>query len=107
MTDPTPVEEGTLHLRLLFAALFFAPAVFAVDLDDMSQPVELHFGGDVNGVKRFGDSSAPSGFALGVIDTMIHGRLSRAFSVIAEIVYEDDGGRFGFDVERLAASATT
>jgi hypothetical protein len=64
--------------------------------------LELHFGGDVNGGKRFGDSSTPSAFSLGVVDTMIHGRLSREFSVLAEIAYEDAGdGGFGFDVERL------
>ena len=104
MNDDTPVKGGTLHSRLLFAALFFAPTVMAMDMDDMSQPAELHFGGDVNFAKRFGDSSAPSGFALGIVDTMIHGRLSRAFSVLAEIAYEDAGGGFGFDVERLYLS---
>ena len=67
----------------------------------MAQPLELHFGGDIGGGKTFGASSTPSAFQLGVVDTMIHGRLSRAFSVLAEVAYENAGDGFGFDVERL------
>jgi hypothetical protein len=94
---------------LLVAALFsIGPAAFAAhDMEEMSNPLELHFGGDVGFGKRFGDSAESSAFNLGVVDTMIHGRLSRAFSALAEVVYEDDGaGGFGFDVERLQISYT-
>jgi hypothetical protein len=91
-----------LQFRLgLLAALLISPSVAAMDMDDM---LELHFGADVEGGKRFGDSATPSEFNLGVIDTMIHGRLSHTFSALAEIVYEDAGGGFGFDVERLMLS---
>lgn len=92
-----------MQVRLLLAALLLAPAVFAMEMDmgEMQQPLELHFGGDVNGGKRFGTAAEPSAFALGVVDTMIHGRLSRAFSVLVEVAYEDSGDSFGFDVERL------
>jgi len=82
-------------------ALLLAPAGFAMEMGEGGQVLELHFGADVNASKRFGDTSTPSAFSLGVVDTMIHGRLSREFSVLAEIVYEDGGGEFGFDVERL------
>src|ERR1700730_16670407 len=92
-------QGGTLQFRLgLLAALLISRPVAAMDMDDM---LELHFGADVEGGKRFGDTATPSEFNLGVIDTMIHGRLSRAFSALAEIVYEDAGGQFGFDVERI------
>ncbi len=91
-----------MHIRLgLIAALVISPPVAAMDMGDM---LELHFGADVEAGKRFGDSATPSEFNLGIIDTMIHGRLSRDFSALAEIVYEDAGGGFGFDVERLMLS---
>src|SRR5882672_686557 len=98
----SPAKGGTLQFRLgLLAALLISPSVAAMDMDDI---LELHFGADVEGGKRFGDSATPSEFNLGVIDTMIHGRLSRTFSALAEIVYEDAGGEFGFDVERIVLS---
>ena len=90
-----------MQFRIVLAALVLAPAVLAMDMGEMPQPLDLHFGGDVNGGRRFGNSSAPSAFALGVVDTMIHGRLSREFSVLVEVAYEDSGDSFGFDVERL------
>ena len=90
-----------MQFRIVLAALVLAPAVLAMDMGEMPQPLDLHFGGDVNGGKRFGNSSAPSAFALGVVDTMIHGRLSREFSVLVEVAYEASGDSFGFDVERL------
>jgi hypothetical protein len=90
-----------LRNRIVLLALLLAPALPAMEMGDGAQVLELHFGGDVNFSKRFGDSGAPSAFSLGVVDTMIHGRLSREFSVLAEIAYEASGEGFGFDVERL------
>ena len=89
-----------MSVRIVLAGLLLASAARAMEMDDLSQPLEIHFGGDVNYGKRFGDASSPNGFALGVVDTMFHGRLSRTFSVLAEVVYEGDE-EFGFDVERL------
>jgi hypothetical protein len=89
-----------LCFRLFLAALLLAPVAGAMEMDDMSQPLEWHFGGDVNYGKKFGDAATPNAFTLGKIDTMIHGRLSRTFSVLAEIVYEGEEN-FGFDIERV------
>ena len=97
---PVPGGEA-LRNRIVLVALLLAPALPAMEMGDGTQVLELHFGGDVNVDKRFGDSSTPSAFRLGVVDTMIHGRLSREFSVLAEIAYEEGGEGFGFDVERL------
>ena len=99
-TDDVPGGDDLRNLLALLV-LFLPGALPAMEMGDGAQMLELHFGADVNAGKRFGDSATPSAFSLGVVDTMIHGRLSREFSVLAEIVYEDGGGEFGFDVERL------
>ena len=92
-----------IRIVALFVSLLAAPALLAADdMEDMSQPLEIHFGGDVGFAKQFGDASTPAAFQLGTVDTMLHGRLARAVSVMAEVVYEGaEDGTFGFDVERL------
>jgi hypothetical protein len=93
--------------NVIVLALLLLPAAVLADDIEVDHPLEIHFGGDVGFGKRFGDSSQPSAFRVGVIDTMIHGHLSRTFSALAEVVYEAaDNGGFGFDVERLVLNFT-
>jgi hypothetical protein len=84
-----------VQFRAGLAALLLAPAVFAMNMEELAQPLELHFGGDIGGGKRFGDSSAPSAFQLGVVATMIHGAFAfidaAATDATVKIVFRTSG----------------
>ena len=49
-----------MSVRIVLAGLLLAFAARAMEMDDLSQPLEIHFGGDVNYGKRFGDASSPN-----------------------------------------------
>jgi hypothetical protein len=86
------------RIGLLVVAMSFGAA--AQHMGDAS--FELHFAGNVDFAKRFGDTVDSSSFSLGAFDTMAHAHLSKEFSVLSEAVFEGGAsGEWGFDLERL------
>jgi hypothetical protein len=88
----------TRRIGLLLLAFSFGASAQHMDVGSF----ELHFAGNFDFSKRFGDRPERSTFALGAFDTMAHAHLSKEFSVLSEAVFEGrPSGEWGFDLERL------
>ena len=99
------MNKALFSFAMLISTMVSAQADHAhaatADEGGFEPSVTMHFGGDLVAGKFFGDAPEPNAFHLGVIDTMVHGRLSRSITVMTELVYEESGAGFGFDLERV------
>ena len=95
------------RLYLMVALLAVPAAAQDIDMHMSSgiQSVELHFAGNLDFRKSFGDLAGPSAYSIGPIDSLISARLSETISFLSEIVFEGRGAEgFGLDAERITLS---